>query len=54
MKCGPGDLPMLVHNILNVLNNRMGRPPSSHLKDIWEGIGEHISQHHGEISRSGS
>jgi hypothetical protein len=32
--CGLGDLPMLVHYILNALNNKMGRPPGSHLKDI--------------------
>ena len=37
--CGPGNLPMLVHNILNVLNNNMGRPSGTYLKDIMKGLG---------------
>lgn len=39
MSCGPGDLRMLVHIILNVANNKMGRPPGWHLKDILKGFG---------------
>ena len=34
VSCGSEDVPMLVHIILNLLNNRMGRPPGCHLKDI--------------------
>lgn len=30
--------PILVHNILNVLNTRMGRPPGSQLKDMFKYI----------------
>ena len=39
MPCGLGYLSKLVLDILNVLNNKMGRPLVSHLKNILEGLG---------------
>ena len=44
--CGPRDFPMLAQNILNVLNNKSGRSPSSDLKDILGAWGEKISCDH--------
>ncbi len=35
---------MLIHNILNVLNNRMGRLDGLHLEDIFEGFRVSIFQ----------
>lgn len=43
MHCGPRDLPMSLHNVLNVLTSRMGRLHGSHLKDNLNLKGLHVS-----------